>query len=98
VTRDGKPVAGLAVTFRLPASSGDHFDGPPKLTATAVTDSLGIATSPPIVAGRAPGAIVAEATAAAAAGHGTYHLAVVPVIPPAPKPHPVHHHPVPVTG
>jgi len=98
VTRDGKPVAGLTVTFRLPASSGDYFDGPPKLTAKAVTNHLGVAVSPPIVAGPVPGAIVASATAAAAAGHGTYHLAVVPAIPPAPKPHPVHHHPVPVTG
>jgi hypothetical protein len=94
-------VAGVSVTFRLPASSGDHFDGPPKLTATATTNGLGVATSPPIVAGPRPGAVVASAGARGAIGQGVYHLAIKakpkPKIPPAPKPKPVVH-PVPVTG
>ena len=83
VTRNGQPVAGYAVTFHLAADSGLTFDGPPVLSVAVLTDSQGVATSPPIRSGSTIGTFVATATGAGAVGatSGTVgSLGVVPVV------------------
>ncbi len=82
VTRDGQPVEGYSVTFRLSASSGLTFDGPPVLTATAVTDSQGVATSPPIRAGQVVGTFVAAATASGSSGSASATVGQLAVVQP----------------
>lgn len=47
----GNPLVDTPVTFLIPSSSGAHFSGGTATTATATTDSNGIATSPPLAAG-----------------------------------------------
>jgi hypothetical protein len=86
VTQNGQPVAGYAVTFHLAANSGLTFDGPPVLSVAVLTNSKGVATSPPIRSGSTVGTFVATASGAGAVGatSGTVgKLGVVPVfIPP----------------
>jgi protocatechuate 3,4-dioxygenase beta subunit len=60
----GNPVAGVAVTFSAPRrGAGARFAGN-HVTATAKTDSKGIAIAPALVAGRTAGGYVVRATAA----------------------------------
>jgi hypothetical protein len=47
----GNPLPGTQVTFFIPSSNYGHFSGGVSTTAVVTTDSFGIATSPPIVAG-----------------------------------------------
>ncbi len=66
LAQSGDPVAGTRVTFRLPSSgAGASFAVPGEpLTATAISDSNGIATSPALVANSNAGSWAASATVA----------------------------------
>ena len=89
VTRNGQPVAGYKVTFHLPVASGLTFDGPPVLVASSLTDTKGIATSPPIRAGATVGTFSATADGSGSVGatKGTVgSLGVVPVTVPPTNP------------
>jgi Big-like domain-containing protein len=76
----GDPVPGVAVRFSLPSSAaGAYFDdGGQGTVATAVSDSRGVATSPPLIANRAAGPWTAEATAEKVAEPALFSLANQP--------------------
>jgi len=76
----GDPVPGVVVKFSLPASAaGAYFDdGGQGTVATAVSDSRGVATSPPLIANRAAGPWTAEATAEKVAEPALFSLANQP--------------------
>jgi hypothetical protein len=69
----GNPLAGAQVTFLIPSSSYGHFSGS-STTATVLTDSNGIATSPPVTAGlhRGQWTAVAYMTALGLAAQNPY--------------------------
>lgn len=70
----GAPVAGVAVTFTLPASGpGATFPGGVLVTAVA-TDVAGVATSPPLTANGLQGGFTASATAAGVTGAASFAL------------------------
>ena len=83
VTRNGQPVEGYKVTFRLAADSGLTFDGPPVLVATAPTNAAGIAVSPPIRSGSTVGTFVAAATASGSSGTASGTVGSLAVVEPA---------------
>ena len=82
VTRNGQPVEGYQVTFRLAADSGLTFDGPPVLTATAPTNAEGVAVSPPIRSGSTVGTFAAAATASGSAGSASGTVGQLAVVQP----------------
>jgi CSLREA domain-containing protein len=80
----GNPLPGVTVTFTIQPSTGGagaNFPGN-ALTAIAITNSLGIATAPPLTAGAKPGAYALLATAnAGTLALATFALANTPAPP-----------------
>jgi hypothetical protein len=76
-----EPVAGATVTFTLPASGPSaRFTATGDVTtATAVTNSLGIATAPPMLAGEEAGRWTATASVGGVAAPARFALANRPV-------------------
>jgi hypothetical protein len=76
----GDPIGGAQVTFTLPSAgaTGSFDDGEQGTVATATTNDGGIATSPPIVAGRTAGPWTARATVAHVDDEALYALANEP--------------------
>jgi protocatechuate 3,4-dioxygenase beta subunit len=74
---DGKPVAGVSVTFAIaagPTGAGASFLGG-ATQAEVLSDADGLATSPPLVANGSPGRFTATAATANVASAATFSLA-----------------------
>ncbi len=76
VTTNGSPASGMIVTFSAPASgaSGAFATTPPSATATATTNSSGVATAPAFTAGKATGTYTVNATAAGSSTPADFSL------------------------
>lgn len=70
----GAPLAGISVTFSLPASGASGTFAGGGATANATTDATGVATSPSIVANTVLGAWNASASVAQVATPATFSL------------------------
>ena len=76
VTTNGSPASGMMVTFSAPASgaSGTFAITPPSATATATTNSSGVATAPGFTAGTVTGTYTVTATVAEASTPANFSL------------------------
>jgi adhesin/invasin len=70
----GNAISGATVTFTLPSTGASGTFPGPVPTATATTNSSGIATSPVVTASTTPGSFAAAASTSGAAANATFVL------------------------